>query len=296
MVAIVALQISLNFLLNPLAAALPERVPGPQRGMVAGFTGLAFPLASLFGALAISVWLTTESQRLFAIVIVGVVMTLPFIVLTMCDQSFRARLPHRKVAFSFPPDRDLLIAFGSRLFVHTAIALNVLYLLFYLDQESDVARALPDVPIEVVVGVLLAVSTTLAVLSGLVGGYVSDRLGRRRILVCLGASLLASGALLMALIPRWPAPLIAQALLGLGVGLYSITDTVLVAEALPSPSDVGRDLGLLNIAATAAQMLAPLLGLMAFASIGEDFQAVYFAGAVLALAGGVSILAVRGVR
>lgn len=296
MIAIITLQVSLNFLLNPLATVLPEHVPGPQRGMVSGFVGLAFPLSSLFGAIAIGAWLTLEAERLTAIVLVSIAMTLPFIIQVSRAQPSRARMRHSKVTFSIAMDRDLLIAFASRLLVQTAIALNVLYLLFYLDQESDVARALPGVRIEVVAGVMLATSTALAVVAGLIGGYVSDRIGRRRVLVCIGALLLAGGALLMALMPQWPVPLIAQAFLGLGIGLYSITDAVLVAEALPNPADVGRDLGLLNVAATAAQMLAPLLGLLAVSRIGEDLQAVYLAGAVLALIGGMSILAVRRVR
>jgi MFS family permease len=193
-------------------------------------------------------------------------------------------------------DRDFLIAFGSRLLVHTAIALNVIYLLFFLDLASDVSQALPGVRIEVVAGGLLTTSTVLSVIAGLVGGYVSDRLGRRRILVCIGSTLLAGGSLVMAVMPLWPGPLFAQALLGLGVGLYSTLDSVLMAEVLPSRPDTGQDLGLMNVAVTAAQMLAPSIGLIAVGHFSRDLQAVYLTGAVVALLGGAAVTIVRRVR
>ena len=296
MMAIVALQISLNFILNPLAAVLPERVPGPQKGRVAGFTALAFPLSNLFGALVIGVWLTGEAERLITVVGVTVIMVVPFILMTFrTERAARARRSSRP-SLSALGDRDFLIAFGSRLLVQTAVALNVLYLLFFMDQEARLDRALPDVRIEVVVGGLLATSTVLAVITGLIGGYVSDRTGHRRVLVLAGAALVATGALWMALMPSWPGPWVAQAVLGLGVGLYGITDAVLVAEVLPSHEDAGRDLGLMNVAVTAAQMLSPLLGLVALTWFGDDLRSIYVVGAALALLGGASVLTIRRVR
>ena len=100
----------------------------------------------------------------------------------------------------------------------------------------------------------------------------------------------------MAAFPLWPGPLIAQAVFGIGIGLYGITEAVLIAEVLPSPTDAGRDLGLMNVASTAAQMLAPSLALVALAVFGEDLQLVYLAGSALAILGGSLVLALRRVR
>lgn len=295
MTAIVLLQISLNFMLNPLTATLPERVPPRQRGMVASFTGLAYPLSNLFGALAIGMWLTGEAERLIVVVAVTVVMVVPFIVATLRATPASRPIQRRGPSLSALTDRDFLIAFGSRLLVQTAVAMNVLYLLFFLDQETDVRMVLADVRIEVVVGGLLATSTILAVIAGLVGGRVSDQTGRRKSLVFVGAALLAAGAMMMALTPSWPGPLVAQALLGLGVGLYTITDAVLVAEVLPSPADAGRDLGVMNVAVTAAQMLAPAMGLITLSWFGEDLRSVYIIGGAFAFLGGGIIPMIRRV-
>ncbi|CAL1691554.1 hypothetical protein MMB232_01698 [Brevundimonas subvibrioides] len=296
MAAIVALQISLNFMLNPLAATLPERVPGRQKGLVAGFTGLAFPLSSLFGALVVGVWLTGETERLTAVVLVTVAMVVPFIVMTFRAGPRSTAKPRQRPSLAAFADRDFLIAFGSRLLVQTAVALNVLYLLFFLDQETGLDRALKGMRIEVAMAVLLGTSTSLSVLAGLMGGRVSDRIGRRKLLVFGGALLLAMGSLLMALVPNWPGPWVAQAILGVGVGLYGITDAVLVAEVLPDRTHAGRDMGLMNVAVTAAQIFAPLLGLLALAWFGDDLQSIYVTGAVLALLGGAAVTKIHRVR
>lgn len=294
--AIIVLQISLNFMLNPLAAVLPERVPAHQRGMVAGFTGLAYPLSNLFGAVAIGLWLTVEIDRLVAVVAVTVAMVLPFIATTVRAPSLGGVRTGRSVSFTALADRDFLLAFASRLLVQTAVAMNVLYLLFFLDQDTNISRVLPSVRIEVVAGGLLIVSTGLAVVAGLVGGRLSDRIGKRRRIVFTGAALLAAGTLLMAAFPQWPGPLIAQAVFGIGVGIYGITEAVLAAEVLPSPEDAGRDLGLMNVASTAAQMLAPALALAALAWWNEDLRIVYLAGSALAMLGGFLVLGLSRVR
>jgi hypothetical protein len=79
LLAVVCLQISLNLMLNPLAAALPELVPDNQKGVVSAYAGLAYPLASLFGALVIGIVLTTESARLLAVVGTMLLLVTPFI-------------------------------------------------------------------------------------------------------------------------------------------------------------------------------------------------------------------------
>ena len=294
MVAIVSLQVSLNFMLNPLAATLAERVPTDQRGTVAGFTGLAFPLSSLFGAVAIGIWLTSEPARLTAIVMVTAIMVVPFILTGLRRPG--VSMPHRPQMLSLMVlrDRDFTTALISRLLIQTAVALNVLYLLIVLDQMGRVGAYAGGRP-EAVVGGLLALSTMLSVAAGLASGVISDRIGRRRILVCIGGLLIASGTLVMAVTTTWPGPILGQSLIGLGVGVYGITEAALAADVLPDATQTGRDMGLMNVAATSAQVLGPIIGLAILHTTGDDLQLVYAAGAVLALAGAVSVLGIRRV-
>ncbi len=294
--SVILLQVGINLMLNPLAATLPERVPDRQKGLVAGFVGLAFPLSSLFAALAIGVWLTGELARLTAVIVATCVLVCPFIVVTwrrpVAIKAFAA------VSFSLRAlkDRDFLIAFLSRLMVQTCVAINVLYLFLFLGSQTKLTVALPGLRPEMVMGGLLTVSTVLAVVSGLVGGRASDRISRRKIMVCSGALLLVVASVTMVSASAWPGPLFAQALFGVGVGLYGITDAALVAEVLPEPEHAGRDMGIMNVAVTTAQMIAPVIGLIAIRSFGGDLRPVYLMGAMMALIGGIVVLAIQRVR
>jgi MFS family permease len=107
---------------------------------------------------------------------------------------------------------------------------------------------------------------------------------------------MAGGAALMAAAPAWPGPLLAQLLFGLGLGLYSTVDTALVAEVLPDPRAAGRDLGLMNVAITAPQVLAPLLGLGLLSLSGGDFRWVYAASTLFAFFGTIAVTGIRRVR
>lgn len=294
--AIVALQISLNLMLNPLAAVLPDEVPDNQKGLVSGFAGLAYPLSSLFGGLVIGIWLSTEAQRLWAVVIAMLALIVPFVLIA----RRRRPRPSTTAAASWSlvalKDHDFRMAFVSRLSVQTAIAMNVLYLLFFLQRETRITAVLPDQRPEAVVGWILAASTVAAIVTGLLAGVLSDRLGRRRELVFLGGLCLASGALAMALVPQWPGPVAAQIIFGVGVGIYGVVDTALIAQVLPSPANAGRDLGLMNIATTSAQVLAPLIALIALQLVGHDIQLLFALSGAIALVGATAILAVRRVR
>lgn len=296
LVAVVGLQISLNLMLNPLAVALPDLVPNNQKGVVSAYAGLAYPLASLFGAVVIGIFLTTEMTRLAAVVGTMLILVVPFILIVRRKRQASMTPTAVDRSWSALWDRDFQIAFLSRLLVQTAIAMNVLYLLFFLQSETRIEAVLPGQRPEAILGWVLAGSTFAAVLAGLLAGYGSDRIGRRREPVFAGGMLIAAGTLLMALAPAWPGPVVAQIVLGSGIGLYGVVDTALIAQILPSRANAGRDLGLMNIAATAAQVLAPLLALAALQVVGNDLRFLFGVSGVIAAIGATAILAIRRVR
>lgn len=296
LLAVVGLQISLNLMLNPLAAALPELVPDNQKGVVSAYAGLAYPLASLFGALVIGIVLTTESARLLAVVGTMLLLVMPFILAARQRRPTPADPATVDRSWVALWDSDFQMAFLSRLMVQTAIAMNVLYLLFFLQSETRIGSVIPGQRPEAVLGWILAGSTVTAIVAGLLAGCWSDRIGRRRELVFAGGMLIASGALLMALAPAWPGPAVAQIVFGIGIGLYGVVDTALIAQLLPSRANAGRDLGLMNVAATAAQVLAPLLALAALQVVGHDLRFLFGLSGVIAALGATTILAIRRVR
>jgi MFS family permease len=294
--AIVVFQICFNILFCPLVAVFADHVPDTQKGLVSAFSGLAYPAASLFGGLVIAVALTGPLVRSIVIVLAMVALLTPFVVRTLRAPPFDPASmsdqgPARYLAAL--GDHDFRCAFASRLLVQTAMALNILYLLFYLQTHSDVAARLPGLKIEAVLGLLIATSTMAALVAGFATGLASDRWGGRKGFVTAGALFIAAGGAVLAIFPAWPGPLVGQVIYGIGVGIFSTADQALIAQVLPLRARIGRDLGVMNIAVTLPQVVAPLAGILLLGSQGWSLPAIFAVAAVLAVGGG---LLVQGVR
>lgn len=292
--SIVVFQVCFNIMFAPLSSIFADRVPDRQKGLVSAFVGLAYPAASLFAALVIAVALTETGGRLLAVAAVVVLLVLPTTLFGLREgrgpDVAAQPLTHPLAAFGVP---DFMRAFGSRLLVQTAIALNALYLLFYLQKHTDVLSALPGTGIAAILGVFIAVSTTAALVCGFAAGLASDRWGERKIFVALGGLLIATGMGILALVPAWPGPLIGQLIYGCGLGIFTTADGALIAQILPNRLHVGRDLGVMNIAVTLPQVVAPLAGILLLHGLGLGLIDVFAMSAVLATAGALIVLGIR---
>jgi MFS family permease len=293
--AMVAFQVALNLMFGPLNAVLADQVPDLQKGTVSALQGLALPTAGLFSAVILAMGLQGLGDRFLLTALIVPAMVLPFALLAPDRSDPGPAVARPRLSLQVMADPDFRLAFISRLLVQVSITLNVLYLLFYL-QDVAVLRGTGAPAPETAFGWLLAAGTLGGLLVGFAGGILSDRTRRRRVLVMSGGLLMAVGAGLMVAQPAWPGPLLAQIIFGVGLGLYSTVDIALVAEVLPDPSSVGRDLGVMNLAITVPQIAAPLIGLGVLSAFGGDLRGVFAISAVCALAGGVTVMGIRRVR
>lgn len=291
---VVLFQIGLNAMFGPLVALLPDLVPDRQKGLASALLGTAQPIATLFTAFVIAMLLHGMTVRLIVIGAVVALLVLPLLV----GVRETRRETGTSVRFSIEAlfARDFQIAFVSRLLVQVAVALNGLYLLFYVQQSRPLVERF-GAGSDTVFGWLLAAWTLTSLCAGVVGGVWSDRVGRRRVFVVASGCLLAAGLVTMSVFPAWPGPLLGQGLMGAGLGLYATVDIALVAQILPRPEHAGRDLGLINLANILPQIVAPALGLAIFQmEKTSGFPALYLIAALFALTGGSVIGMVRGVR
>ncbi|MDP1631663.1 MAG: MFS transporter [Caulobacter sp.] len=291
--AVVFFQVALNIMFSPLNALLPDRVPNHQKGLVSALMGLGHPAASLFTALVIGVLLIAPGSRFLAVSVTILALVLPFAI------GLREPPPRTRTAaawsLSLGPlaDRDFRMAFLSRLFVQVTITLNMLYLLFFLEDGTDVGVRFPGVRTEVILGWLLVASTLASLTVGFAGGLLSDRLKRRKPFVIVGGLLMAMGTALLVSVPQWPGTLVAQVLFGAGLGLYSTVDIALVAQILPRQENAGRDLGVMNLAITLPQVAAPLLGMAIMSTAGGRLSWIFAASTIFALTGAVMVAGIR---
>jgi MFS family permease len=149
----------------------------------------------------------------------------------------------------------------------------------------------------VVYGVLDGLYTGATALLRLVGGYVADRVQRRKLIAGLGygvsavakAGLLAAGAS----VPALGAAIVADRA---GKGLRTAPRDALITLATP-PADLGRAFGVHRAMDSAGAFAGPLVALAVLAGSGQAFDAVFVvSGCIAAIGVLVLVLFVRDHR
>ncbi len=141
---------------------------------------------------------------------------------------------------------------------------------------------------------LILVYLAGVVVTAVAGGVISDRTGRRKLPVTISGLVMAVSAILLALRPQWPAVIAAAAIMGLGFGVYLSVDAALVTQVLPSAAGRAKDLGLINIANSGPQVLAPAIAAPLVSELG-GYPALYLSVAVITVLGSVFVRRIRSV-
>lgn len=292
-------QAGLNAMLAAITASVPDLVPTAQRAAVGGWLGMGQTLGVVAGAgLATAVaGLRAGYLTLAALVVVT---ALAFAVRTG-DVPLR---PDQVAAFSWrtflasfwiSPRRhpDFGWAWLTRFLVNVGNAIGTLYLLYYLGDAVGVADPAGGVFVLILVYAACLVATTV------VAGVWSDRVARRKPFVLASGLITAVASSILAFFPTWPAAVTGAVVLGLGFGVYTSVDFALVTEVLPSADARAKDLGVINIANSLPQVLAPVVAapvLALFAAPTSGYRALYLVAAAVAVVGSLLVTRIRSVR
>ena len=111
-----------------------------------------------------------------------------------------------------------------------------------------------------VIVILSLVSLVVTGIGALFGGFLSDKLGRRKIFVLASGIVYTVGALILAFGgSNFPILIAGSALTGLALGVFSSVDQALVLTVLPEKDTAaGRYLGINGYSTSIAQAVAPL--------------------------------------
>jgi MFS family permease len=293
-------QASLNAMQASLSAAVPDQVPVAQRGTVSGWIGLPQSVGVLLAVVLVTdVVAGNGGYVLLAACVPACV--LPF-ALTMPDlpapRSARPPWDWRAFARSFwlSPRRypDFAWAWLTRFAVNLGNAMTLLYLLYFLRDRLHYSRLFPGHKAEDGLIVLILLYLAGVVLTAVAGGILSDRTGRRKLPVTVAGLVMAAGAALLALWPSWPAAMAAAAITGLGYGVYLSVDAALVTQVLPTAAGRAKDLGIINIANSGPQVLAPAVAAPLVSQLG-GYRSLYLSVAVITVLGSLFVQRIRSV-
>jgi MFS family permease len=283
-----------------VTAGVPDHVPVAQRGLVSGWIGLPQTVGVVLAVVLVTVVVTGNAGYVLTAAVV-VACALPFALTTpdpALPASARPPFAWRAFARSFwlSPRRypDFAWAWLTRFAVNLGNAMALLYLLYFLRDKIHYSRLFPGQKAEDGLLVLILIYTVAVVLTAVTGGVISDRTGRRKLSVTVAGLVMAVPAVMLALWPSWPVAIASAAIMGLGFGVYLSVDQALVTQVLPSAAARAKDLGIINIANSGPQVLAPAIAAPLVSQLG-GYPTLFLSVAVITVLGSAFVWKIRSV-
>jgi len=256
-------------------AIVPEQVDPQKFGRVSGAFGAAAPMFVMSGSIIIGIFASVPVQeKLFAITIIQLVGGI-LAALLIKDTRFEGKKsdgnkkPFGAILKNLYPSvkkyPSYTWALLTKLFINITNAGLSLLTLFYIARfhlgEAEIFE----------LNAYMAPSIMLMVISGLLGGFLSDKFRKQKIFV-MGAALITGICLIVfAFAPSVTVVIIGNFAFNFGFGMYGAVDNALVNRILPSKEDAGKDIAIMN---TTTQLATSLVNFVApiFVSIGASLM------------------------
>lgn len=282
-----------------------DKLPEKQRGKVSALTGLMTQIAPVFG-IGVAYAVSSSTMLIFLVPgIIGAVM-LALFPLVKPEGSSKA-LPQStgvtvksvvtSYGFNVRKYPDFAWNWLGRFVFFVGLYFNTTFGTFFYAQRLDL-------PVREVAGIVATVGMigVLAAASGaLVGGFLSDKLQRRRLFVMLAALIFVAGAIVEATAWSLPQIIVGAVLMQLAIAVFATVDQAIVYTIIPERDQAGRYMAVIQFAQKIPSAVAPLLAgvVITIGAVGDEknYTLLYMLGAVFALVGGLIILLkVKSVR
>lgn len=299
-------QIGVNMMIAPAVAVLSDRIPQATRGTFSAFYGGGSIVGQSLGTL-IGAQFIRHLQQGF---VVGVCLFLMTGIITVLvwprERSSKVGTSTdngsvntvdglwKRLRISFAPPtrnaRDFYLALIGRLCMITGTAMVATYQLYILQKYcglsvEDSAKAISTMSI---------IAMAVQFISSIISGPISDLLHRRKFMVLISSAIMAAGIAVPWVLPTAFGMMVYSGVVGVGNGIYMAVDQALNVDVLPSKDEAGKDLGILNLANTLGQIIAPVLVSVLVLRAGYVF--IFPVAIVTVLIGAGVIMLIRSVR
>lgn len=271
----------------PRDALVADLAPADARGAAFGLRQSLDTIGAFAGPL-IALWLmvalANDIRAVFAWAVIPAVIAVLLLIFAVKEPR-RVRDPGTvRLPIRWSEVRDMGTPFWVVVGVGGVFTLARFSEAFLILRAQDVGLAIALVPLVLVImNVVYAVAATPA-------GVLSDRIGRKRLLV-VGLGVLLAADAMLALNASVPGVLAGVALWGLHMGLTQGVLATLVADSAPSNLR-GTAFGIFNLATGAGLLIASVLAGALWTGLGAP--ATFVAGGLFALAALFATMALRG--
>lgn len=289
-------QLGANAAYAAITAAVPDRVPVTQRGGVGGLAAMGQTLGILTGAVFGAVVAGNFMVGYWLCAVALLLSVLPYLFHRNDPALPRGEHPEFRLrqflrGFWISPRLypDFAWAWLTRFLVNVGNQLTIVYLLFFL--RDIIRHEDPAAGVLVLTGIYAA----MVIITAVVAGPWSDRVGRRKPFVIGSSAVIAMAGMILAFFPVWPGALVGAAVLGIGFGAYLAVDFALLTQVLPLAAHRGKDMGVINVAASLPQVVAPALAFVAVRYAG-GYVSLFITATVIGLLGAVFVVKIKSVR
>ena len=281
---------------NPILA---ERVPSAPRGKVGALGGVSAAFAGV-GATLVASYLTGNLLLLFLLPSIVLAVGVLLVVLIIKDRPAPAgtQIPSvRQIfgSFLFNPRRysDFALVFLGKFLLQFGFTFFSTYQLYFLLERLRFTPEEAGRNLSLVGGISLLALMGFAV----AGGFLSDKLRRRKPFIYASAVLIAAGLITVSVAPSFLFFAIGGVLLSAGTGAFTSVDLALATDLLPEKDRAGKYMSIYYLASslpgTLAAMVAPAI--LAIGG-GGNYPALFAAGGLFAAGTIITTWRIRGVR
>ncbi|MEV7692206.1 MFS transporter [Microbacterium sp. NPDC089189] len=281
-----------------------DRLPPDQRGKVSGLTGLSMQIAPVVGIVLVGA-VRDETLLVFAIPAIIAVATLVLFIVFAPDPDSRSAPRSAPLtlgallrSYTFSPREapDFTWNWIGRFVFFLGLTLTTSFTVYFYAQRLGLT--VPDVAAVMALTSLLSIVT--ATVGSIGGGWLSDRLGRRRPLILTGAALFGAGCVILSSAGDLLALVAGTLVSSLGIAVFSAVGQALSLDVLPHrETQAGRYMAITLFSQKIPGVIAPVIApvVLAIGAGTQNFTALYLAAAALAVVGGlVVVIGVRGTQ
>jgi len=287
--------------MNSLIQSQADRLAEAQYGRVAGLSGFVQMVAPVAGVALASAFIGNNYLVFLVPGAVGLIALLCWFVFVperdTRDAVFAEKLSAGKVlrGMVFNPRRypDFAWNWLARLMFMTGVTFTSTFTSLFFASRISPDGQVADIGPIILIGALLSTVATGG--GALLGGFVSDKLGRRKIFVLGSGIVYTVGAIILTIGgSNLPVLFLGSALTGVALGVFSSVDQALVLSVLPEKdTDAGRFLGINGYSTSIAQAVAPLVAapliLIGVSGTDKNYGILFIIAAVLTVIAGIVV-------
>lgn len=291
----------LTMMLSPAIAVLADRLPQNIRGtMSACFSigsGVGAPAGTFIGsALVKNIFLSSLVSGIFML-LSGFLLVMIFPrepSATFFPKPKRQSL--KALLLSFKPPRfssnhDFYKAFCGRVLLQLGWQMIAAYQLYIMTDYIELSTTQAAQAITI----MSVISMIVNMVGPVIGGPLSDILKTRKIPILIAAVLFVAGIIIPRFMPSVLGMYLYAGIAGLGWGIYGSVDQALNVDVLSSSKEAGKDLGILNLATSAGQMIGPILTASIVTMTGS-YSLSFVVSIVMGIIGASTLLAIKSVK